>query len=268
MHRSMTRAVRRNGALAVLLVTAIAAIGCGGKTIPPPDLTQIKTMAIAPLIGSDAQFGMLTSRDLGNQMQIALKQNGSDLTLVFDQSRDLQPVTDAITGLKFKALEVYQDPSLAAKVAQALNVDALLIGRYSDTNIKTEEDDTPVFDMSNQAGISGTTKFTLIKQWATSKVWVKIVSSSGDVVWQSGTVPPKEPGDIQGYMRYVRAYQSQVPDKPPVETEIIVAHMRDHLWRRIAGEIYPQHFPVLTLPVFKEKPTQTFKTTGGVINFN
>jgi hypothetical protein len=227
----------------------------------------MQTVAIAPLIATDASVGMLTSRDLGNQLQIALKQNASAATLVFDESQDRQPITDAIRSLNLKPTEVFEDPALAAKVAQALGVDAILIGKMSDTNIKTEEDDTPVFDMSNQSGISGTTKYTLIKQWATAKVWLKLVSNSGDVIWQSGTPPPKEPAAIQGYTRYVRAYQSQVPDKPPVPDDQIIAHMRDHLWRRIAHELYPKSFPEIILPQWRERPTQKFKTSGGIISF-
>jgi len=228
----------------------------------------MRTIAIAPFIATDASFGMLTARDLGNQLQIALKTNGADTRLIFDESQDRQPVTDAIRSLNLKPTEVYQDPALASKVAQALGVDAILIGKISDINIKTEEDDTPIYDMSNQAGISGTTKYTLIKQWATSKVWAKLVSNSGEVIWQTGNAPPKEPGAVQGYTRYVRAYQSQIPEKPPVPNDQVVAHMRDHLWRRLAHELYPKAFEEIVLPQWREKPTQTFKTSGGIVSFD
>lgn len=268
--KDMLRAMRQTTLFAVgaavALVTASLS-GCSGKALPPPDIAAMQTVAVAPLIATDAAFGMLTARDLGNQLQIALKSNASTATFTFDESQDRQPVTDAIRSLNLKPTEVYEDPALAAKVAQALGADAILIGKLSDISIKTEEDDTPVFDMSNQSGISGTTKYTLIKQWATSKVWAKLVSSNGDVVWQSGSAPPKDPDSVQGYTRYVRAYQSQVPDKPPVPEDQIIAHMRDHLWRRLAHELYPKSFAEIVIPQWRERPTQTFKTTGGVVSF-
>lgn len=247
---------------------AVSLLSCSSKPLPPPDFHALQTIAIAPLIGPNPTMGMLTSRDLGNQLQIAFKQKDVSTTLLFDESENRQPVTDAVQSLNLKPMEVFQDPALAAKVAQKLGVDALLIGRMSDTNIKTEEDDTPIYDMSNQAGITGTTKYTLIKQWATAKVWLRLVSSDGSILWQSGTHPPKEPGPIQGYTRYARAYQSQVPEKPPVPQEQILAHMRDHLWRRVAHALYPQAFPEVVLPEWRERPKQTFKTTGGVVSFD
>lgn len=260
--------MRRLFSIYGVALLAVTLISCSSKPLPPPNFSTLQTIAIAPLIGSDPTMGMLTSRDLGNQLQIALKQKNVSTTLLFDESQDRQPVTDALRSLNLKPIEVFQDPALAAKVAQKLGVDALLIGRMSDTNIKTEEDDTPVYDMSSQAGISGTTKYTLVKQWATAKVWMRLVSSDGSIIWQSGTHPPKEPGPIQGYTRYVRAYQSQVPEKPPVPQDQILAHMRDHLWRRVAHELYPQAFPEIVLPEWRERPKRTFKTTGGIVSFD
>ncbi len=252
-----------------LAATAVMLGGCGGGVeLPPPDMSSYNTIAIAPVVMPDAEFGRLTSRDLGNQLQIALKRDGKDVQLVFDETTDIQPVSDAMARLQLAPDEVFADSKLAAKVAEELGADVVIVGHADEINIRTKEDDRPVYDMSAQAGISGTTKYTVVYQWATSRLAAKAVTSAGEVLWQTGTTPPKEPGELSAYIRYARAFQSQVPEKPPVPEGVIRTHMRDQMWRLIAHKLYPSDFAEIKVPVWREKPDQTFKASGGIVRFD
>ena len=72
---------------------------------------------------------------------------------------------------------------------------------------------------------------------------------------------------MSAYLRYARAFQSQVPDKPPVEDHVMRTHLRDQMWRLIAHKLYPSEFPEIKVPEWREKPSQTFKASGGVVRF-
>jgi hypothetical protein len=254
--------------LTVLLVVALAGCG-GGKAIPPPEMTTYETIAIVPLLTKDPTQGMLISRDLGNQLQIALKRTNEDVQVVFDESAERRPVSDALANLRLKPDEVYQDPSLAGKVAQALKADVILVGRMSEASITTKEDDRPVYDMSNFTGLSkADTRYTIIWQSATSRVWTKLVSAAGEVIWQTGSPPPKDPRHIQVYLRYARAFLSGIPERIAVPEDVIVSHVRDQAWRMLAHELLPVAFPEIAVPVWKEKPTQRLTASGGELRFD
>lgn len=135
------RAQRTFSAVCALTVMALGAAflvaGCGGGVeLPPPDLTTYQTIAITPLVMEDVRFGMLTARDLGNQFEIALKQENEDVVVVFDESGDLQPVTDALTSLGLTLEDVSADNKLAGKLAEELDADIIIVGRASNIKLR------------------------------------------------------------------------------------------------------------------------------------
>ena len=249
----------------------LVVVGCGGgKQLPPPDLTTFKKIAIAPMIyEEDPEYGMLAARDLGNQLQIALKQTDDSIRVIFDETTDRQPISDAMAALNLTLDQVFAEPKLAGKVAEALNADVLLVGKIRNLRIETDEDDTPVYDMSAYEGLSkGDTRYVITWQRASTKLWARLVNPAGEVVWQTGAEPPKEPGTLTAYLKYARAYQAAAPSRDPVPEEQIRADMRDHIWRVLAYAIYPSYFPEVKVPVWKEKPTRKFKTSGGPVRFD
>lgn len=259
---------RKTAAWGLSLGLAAFLAGCGGgKPLPPPTMTEYSTIVVVPLLTDDPTMGMLAARDLANQVGITLRRSKEDIQLVFDESESRKPVSDAMGKLSLKPEEVYRDAKLAAKLAEELKADVILVSRLTKPNLKTDEDDRPVFDMSNQAGISGTTKFTIIWQQATANLSSRLIANDGNVVWQTGSPPPKEPGDVSVYLKYAKAYQSQVPDKPPIAEDVILAHVRDVTWRILAHELMPTAFPEIKVPVWKEKPENQFKTSGGIVKF-
>lgn len=266
--------MRRILTLWSVLVVGLAGsgwLGCGGSAeLPPPDLTAANRIAIAPFLAEepDPNFGMLVARDLGNQLYLALKREKEGIEVVYDQSDELRPVSEALQKLNLQLAEVYADPKLAGRVAEELSADLLILGRIRKIRYETKEDDTPVFDMSQYEGLSkADTRYVITWQRATTRVWVKVVNPEGQVVWQTGSTPPEEPKPLTGFLRYARAYLSQSPERPPVPQEVMEAHMRDHIWRLVAWKLYPSFFPEVKIPVWKERPQQTFKTSGGVVRF-
>jgi hypothetical protein len=273
----MTRSIRwsrlalRSMTAAVALAIGVSVVGgCAGVAeLPPPDFSTMQRMAIAPFMAPhDSTFGMRTARDLSNQLQIVLKRDVEGFQIVFDESGDRRPVSEAVEELGITLEEAYADPKLAGKVAAKLGVDMILIGNVREPRFKTDESDRPVYDMSEYAGLSkGDTIYVITYQNVTTRIWLKAVSAAGELVWQTGSPPPEEPGHVQAYIKYARAHKLQAPERPVVEQEQIVTHLRDHIWRLLAHRLYPSKFREIVVPHWQEKPTQTFKTSGGDLEF-
>ena len=104
----MTRSTRWSR-LALRSVTAAFAVaigmsvvgGCGGAAeLPPPDFTAYERIAIAPFLAAhDPGFGMMTARDLSNQLQIVLKRDKEGFEVVFDETAERRPVSEAVEAL-------------------------------------------------------------------------------------------------------------------------------------------------------------------------
>jgi len=254
---------------AVAVVIGVS-VGCGGAAeLPPPDFSTMQNMAIAPFMAPhDTTFGMRTARDLSNQLQIVLKRDVEGFQTVFDESDDRRPVSDAVAELGITLEEAYADPKLAGKVATKLGVDMILIGSVREPRFKIDESDTQVYNMSEYAGLSkGDTIYVITYQSVTTRVWLKAVSSAGELLWQTGSPPPEEPGHVQAYLKYARAHKLQAPERPVVEEEAIITHLRDHIWRLLANRLYPSKFGEIKIPHWQEKPTKTFMTSGGELEF-
>ncbi|MDA1192739.1 MAG: hypothetical protein O3A46_13785 [Candidatus Poribacteria bacterium] len=254
---------------------ALTLAGCsGGVQLPAPELQTYQNIAITPFIyKTDRQFGMLVSRDLGNQLQIGLKQKSESADaypqVIFDESADRKPISDALTQLNITLEDAYANPKLAGKVAAALGAGVIVVGQIRELRIITNEDDRPVYDMSAFGGTSKSdTRYTITYQDATTKLSVKMVDAAGTVIWQTGSTPPKEPGTLTGHLKYAKAFQVSSVTKDAVPEGTIIAHMRDHIWRLVAYELYPGYFPLVKIPVWKEKPTQRFKASGGEVRFD
>jgi hypothetical protein len=258
------------GAVAMAIGLSVVG-GCGGAAeLPPPDFTVYDRIAIAPFLSAhDPGFGMMTARDLSNQLQIVLKREKEGFEIVFDETAERKPVSDAVAALGITMEEAYADPKLAGKAAASLDAGLLLIASVREPRYRTREDDTVVYDMTKFEGLSkGDTAHVVTYQQTTTRIWVKAVSAAGDVVWQSGPPPPEEPGHIQAYVKYARAYQLQAPERPVVEQTQMVTDLRDHIWRRLANRLYPSKFREIKVPHWAEKPDQELKTSGGVLKFD
>ncbi|MBT5712426.1 hypothetical protein HOI71_15370, partial [Candidatus Poribacteria bacterium] len=159
----MTRSTRWSR-LALRSVTAAFAVaigmsvvgGCGGAAeLPPPDFTAYERIAIAPFLAAhDPGFGMMTARDLSNQLQIVLKRDKEGFEVVFDETAERRPVSEAVEALGITMAEAYADPKLAGKAASSLGVDLLMLAQVREPRFVTKEDDTVVYDMTKFEGLS------------------------------------------------------------------------------------------------------------------
>jgi len=263
-------ALRSWTATVALTIGVSVVVGCGGVAeLPPPDFSTMERLAIAPFIAPhDATFGMRTARDLSNQMQIVLKRDVEGFKVVFDESNDRRPVSDAVADLGITMEEAYADPKLAGKVAAKLGVDAILVATVREPRFKTNESDAQVYNMSEYAGLSkGDTIYVITYQSVTTRIWLKAVSASGELLWQTGRPAPEEPGHVQAYLKYATAHKLQAPERPVVEQEQIVTHLRDHIWRLLAHRLYPTKFGEIVVPHWQKKPAKTFMTSGGELEF-
>ena len=160
----------------------VLGVGCGSKELPPPDLSTSSKLAVAPFLSEfNAEFGMLTARDLGNRFQLYYGGQKEGYEVIFDQSDALQPITQAMMALELTMEELFANPALAGKVAENLGADMLLVGRIGKPRLTIKEDTTPVYDMSQAGGLSiADTKYFITWQAATVKVWLKMVNPQGE----------------------------------------------------------------------------------------
>ena len=109
--------------------------------------------------------------DLATRLSLAHKEK----TWIYDQSDTLNPIDTALAELELSSIEKAftaasdqnsPDATLAAEVGKKVGADLILIGSIEKLKIDEEMDNRPAFDMSNQAGISGTTRFILVYQTA------------------------------------------------------------------------------------------------------
>ncbi|MEO2006763.1 MAG: hypothetical protein ABGY41_22020, partial [Candidatus Poribacteria bacterium] len=263
-------ALRSLTATVALAIGLSVSGGCGGAAeLPPPDLTTYTSMAIAPFVAAhDPEFGRTTARDLSTQLQIVLKRDVEGFRTVADETSDRQPVSDAIADLGITLEEAYAGAGLGGKVAGKLGVDILLIGSIREPKFGLKEDDQNVYDMTEFEGLSkGDTIFVLTYQQVSTRVWMKAVSSAGELVWQTGSPPPEEPGHITAYLKYARAHKLQAPERPIIPEAEIRTHLRDHIWRQLAHRLRPDKFAAISVPDWRELPNRELKGSGGIIKF-
>ena len=146
--------------------------------------------------------------------------------------------------------QMYVDAKVAAEIGKALGVDLIIVGYVSNPRMKEEFDSTPYYDMSQQAGISGTTKYTLLKQEATIGVSMKAVDvKTSSVVWNVD--------NLKGYIKYIKAFQSGTPRgaMKAVPEDVVRADIRKHLMARVTHVIAPDIFAERKIPEYLRKPS-------------
>ncbi|MFQ6041688.1 MAG: CsgG/HfaB family protein [Candidatus Poribacteria bacterium] len=232
------------------IISATILFGClGGSSMPPINLSDYTKIAIAPFATGKESADMADALpyDMGTQLKLKFKKEGK-IEWIYYQSKAIQPVREKMTELQFSPEEIYQDPARAKKVGEALGVDLILVGSVSDLRMEKKDDYTPYYDMSQQAGISGTTKYTLLIQSATIDSNLKAVDvKTGNVVWNVE--------GLKGYIKYIKAFQSQVPVRDAVPDEVIKADMRKHIvWRNLHA-LYPEGFADREVPEIMMKPS-------------
>ncbi len=250
----------------LVVVLCVAGLWGCGKSVPPLNLSSYTKIAIAPLATEKkaTEFSTALPYDIGTQLNLKFKKDNR-IEWIYDSSEENQPVKDKLNELQLSEKQIYVDTALAAKVGSAVGADLIIVGHVSNPRFEEEFDDRNYYDMSHQAGISGTTKFTLLLQSATITVKLKAVDvNTGNVAWSAE--------NLKGYIRYIKHFQSQIPDaaKKAVEEEIVRADLRRHLTKRTLYVIYPDGFEETKVPEILRQPSDygiNLKTSGGKVTF-
>ncbi len=234
----------------LVVVLCVAGLWGCGKSVPPLNLSSYTKIAIAPFATEEkaAEFSKSLPYDTGTQLNLKFKKDNR-IEWIFDSSEERQPVKDKLNELQLSEKQIDVDPALAAKVGSAVGADLIIVGDVSNPRLKEEFDDTNYYDMSQQAGISGTTKYTLLRQSATITINLKAVDATGNVAWSAE--------NLKGYIKYIIPFQATIPKgaKKAVEEEIVRADLRKHLAKRILHVIYPDGFEEMKVPEILRKPS-------------
>jgi hypothetical protein len=232
--------------------------GCfRGSDIPPLDLSDYTKVAIAPFAAEEesANLSDALPYDIGTQLDLKFKKEGN-VEWIYYQSEAIKPVDEKLSELQLSPEEIYLDPARATKVGEALGVDLIIVGHISDPRMEKKDDYTPYYDMSQQAGISGTTKYTLLIQSSTIDAGMKAIDvKTGNVVWNAE--------GLKGYIKYIKAFQSGVPSRDEVSEEVIKADMRNHIVGRLLHVLFPSEFPDREIPEIMLKPELNLIRSGG-----
>ena len=240
---------------AMLLASVALISGCGGK-VEPLDISSFQRIAIAPF-STEKESAEMERRfplDLSTQLSLVEK----DKEWIYDQSDTLNPLGSQLAAQNLTPKDIFLDPALAAKVGKAANADIIIVGHIKNPKLNEKYDSNPLYDMSAQAGISGTTKFVLVYQWATLNMQVKAVDTqSGSVIWDNG-------GFI-GYTRYIREFNTQDPARHTsrIAEDQLKADIRKHMLNQIGHQLAPDKINAREVPELLMKPERKLVRSGG-----
>ena len=232
----------------LMLFTTVFFIGCSKPVLPIELKESHKRIAIAPFATEEdsADMERRFPLDLATRLSIAEK----DRERIYDQSDTLSPVGDSLSNQGLEPNDIFMDSALAAKIGKELNADLIVVGHIANPRIKEWMDNNPVFDMSNQAGISGTTRFILVYQQATLNITVKVIDTqSGNAIWLNGEDKKK---GFTGYTKYIRVAEDQIR-----------ADIRKHMISQIGHQLLPEKISGRVVPDILMNPDRPLVRAGG-----
>ena len=240
---------------ATLLVSVALISGCGGS-VEPLDISDFQRIAVAPFSTEKESAGMERRFPLDLSTQLSLVEK--DKEWIYDQSDTLNPVGSQLAAQNLTPQDIFLDPALAAKVGKAAQADIIIVGHIKEPRLNEKYDSNPLYDMSAQAGISGTTKFVLVYQSATLKIQVKAIDTeSGSVIWDNG--------EFTGYTKYIREFNTQDPARHTsrVEPDQLKADIRKHMLNQIGHQLAPDKITARPIPEILAKPERKLMRSGG-----
>ncbi len=245
----------------ILLISFVGCIGSGEiKIDTPPTFNGATRIVITNFLAEDEDaqaLGKRVSINLANRFNLILK----DSEWVFDQSQKVQPVADKIKELGLTLNDVYVDPTLAAKVGQALDANIIITGMVDKPSITKKDFNEHLMKQGRQTGISGTSTFIRTRQAAIGKVRLKAIDvATGEVLYNN---------KITSYLKYWFAYQTQASGQIIFKEDIeMLADLGNHLPLRISYMLYPSGLKKEPEEKVLLKPDIILIGTGGRVNFN
>ena len=238
------------------LLLSVALMGGCGREVLPLDLSDYERIAIAPFSTEEESAEMERRFPLDLSTRLTLLEKEKEW--IYDQSDTLSPIGGQLTAQNLTPKDIFLDSALAAKVGKAANADIIIVGHIEEPKIDEKYDSNPLYDMSAQAGISGTTKFVLVYQWATLNMHVKAVDTkSGSVIWDNG--------GFTGYTRYIREFNTQDPARhnSRIAPEQLKADIRQHMLSQIGHQLVPDKINKRPVPEILMRPERKLMRSGG-----
>ena len=225
---------RKHLALIFAVLLMIPLIGCGIKNILPskevPPLEGYSTVVLVPfdVKSPSRQYEKLPtmmSYSIGTKLSVRYQ----DIKWFFDQSQEVTPVSDKMKELNIMPADVYQDPQAAAKLAEALQADLVIIGQMEEPKFTREASGKIEYEMS-EATRTGAARYYAVYQTAILKTYTKIIDAkAGQMIWD---------GIIIGYKKYKTRYRTGNPELSQSE-ETMLADVRKDFVDKFAEKLYP-----------------------------
>ncbi len=212
----------------------IPLIGCGIKNLLPskevPPLESYSTVVLLPFDFDkpSQKYGdlpILVSYGIGTK----LGARHQDRNWIFDQSKEVNPVSEKLKELNISANAIYKDPQAAAKVAEAFQADLIIAGKLDEPKFTREDSGKIKYDMSETSG-RGAARYYTVYQTATLPSDVKVIDpKSNGVIWD---------GKVIGYKKYETDYRTGNP-KLFQRDETMMADVRKDLVENFVNKLYP-----------------------------
>lgn len=222
----------------ILVFTAFLIItlaGCGLKQILPskkvPPLDSYSTVVLLPF---DFEKPSAEHEKLPTFISYAfgtkLKLRQTEKNWIYDQSQEIRPVSKKLAELNLSAKDMFEDPLLATKVAEAFQADLVIIGRLKEPKLTREDSGKITYDMKDTSQL-GAARYYTVHQTATLPVKVRILDiKENTVIWD---------GSVIGYKRYATRYRTGEAAKFQRD-ERMLADIRKDLVRKLVEKFYPK----------------------------
>ncbi len=248
----------------LIFILLISFAGCFGdgeiKIDTPPSFNEAKRIVVTNFLaeGENAQaLGKRVSVNLATRLKLILKDN----EWISDQAQKVQPVTEKINELGLTLNDIYTDPTLAAKVGEALNANIIITGMVENPKLDRNDYNEHLMKQGRQTGISGTSTFIRTRQSAVGKVRIKAIDvATGEILYNN---------KITSYLKYWYAYQTQQSGQIIFKENIeMLADLGNHLPVRITYMLYPTGLKKEPEEKVLLKPEIKLIGTGGEVKFN
>lgn len=225
---------RKHLILAFTVLLVFALMGCGVKQLLPgkkmPSLDGYSTVVILPFDFAKPSEGYpeLPVR-ISYAMGTKLKARHEDKVWIYDQSLEVEPVSDKLAELGISAQDIFRDPSAAAKLAEAFQADLVIAGQLDEPDFTIDESGKVKYAM-NEMTPTGSARYYTIHQTATLPAKIKVIDAKANhTIWD---------GLVIGYKKYATDYRTGSPKKSQREEKMLADTRRD-LVEKSVQKLFP-----------------------------
>jgi len=225
---------KKHLAMTLTALLMIPLFGCGLENILPskevPPLDSYSTIILVSA-GADQRSGkfpdlpVMLSYGIGTTLELRCE----DATWIYDKSQGVAPVSDKMKELNITAKSVFTDPKTAAKLAEVFQADLVIAWKLTEEPRYTKEESGRITEDRTKVGRMGAARYYTVHQSALLKAEARIVTKTGDMIWNGRTV---------GYKKYETKYLTEAP---PVyqRDETMYSDLRKDFVQQFVDKVYP-----------------------------